>query len=141
MSLLPSLIIIKKHFTMANKLNYDAKTILNIKFSPAEKGYDSLEVDKVFDKIINDYEVTASYLNQLETVNAKQQAKNEELKKEIEKLNFELTSLKKKFDSLKQLSSVNGDNYELIQKITAYERVLYKKGINPKKALSDPDNC
>ena len=126
---------------MANKLNYDAKTILNIKFSPAQKGYDPLEVDQVFDKIINDYEVTASAINQLTLDNAKRLAKNEELKKQVEKLNFELTSLKKKFDSLKQLSSVNGDNYELIQKIAAYERVLYKKGINPKKALSDPDNC
>ena len=126
---------------MANKLNYDAKTILNIKFSPAQKGYDTLEVDQIFDKIINDYEVTASAINQLTLENAKQLAKNEELKKQVEKLNFELTSLKKKFDSLKQLSSVNGDNYELIQKIATYERILYKKGINPKKALSDPDNC
>jgi len=126
---------------MANKLNYDAKTILNIKFSPAEKGYNALEVDKIFDKIIYDYEVTASEINKLVEENVKQRSKNEELKKQLEKLNFELTSLRKKFDALKQASSVTGDNYELIQKINAYERVLYRKGINPKKALSDPDNC
>ncbi len=126
---------------MANKLNYDAKTILNIKFSPAQKGYNSLEVDETFDKIISDYLATASTIDELVQENAKQLAKNDELKKQIQTLSFELTSLKKKFDSLKQASSINGDNYELIQKISAYERVLYRKGINPKKALSDPDNC
>ena len=126
---------------MANKLNYDAKTILNIKFSPAQKGYNSLEVDETFDKIISDYLNTASTIEELVRENAKCQTKNSELKKQVETLNFELNSLKKKFDALKQASSINGDNYELIQKISAYERVLYKKGINPKKALSDPDNC
>ena len=126
---------------MANKLNYDAKTILNIKFSPAQKGYNSLEVDETFDKIISDYLNTASTIEELVRENAKCQTKNSELKKQVEALNFELNSLKKKFDALKQASSINGDNYELIQKISAYERVLYKKGINPKKALSDPDNC
>ena len=126
---------------MANKLNYDAKSILNIKFSPAQKGYNSLEIDETFDKIISDYLTTASTIEDLVKENAKHQTKNSELRKQVEALNFELTSLKKKFDALKQASSINGDNYELIQKISAYERVLYKKGINPKKALSDPDNC
>ena len=41
---------------MANKLNYDGKSLLNIKFSPDQKGYDPLEVDQVLDKIIKDYE-------------------------------------------------------------------------------------
>ena len=126
---------------MANKLNYDAKSILNIKFSPNQKGYDPLEVDQVFDKIIEDYQTQSSSLNLLVEENAKQQAKNEELKKEIERLTLELSSLKKKVDLFKNSNSLNEDNYALLQKIAAYERALYKKGVNPKKALSDPDNC
>ena len=126
---------------MANKLNYDAKSILNIKFSPNQKGYDPLEVDQVFDKIIEDYQTQLASLNLLVEENAKQQAKNEELKKEIERLTLELSSLKKKVDLFKNSNSLNEDNYALLQKIAAYERALYKKGVNPKKALSDPDNC
>ena len=42
---------------MANKLNYDGKAILNIKFSPKEKGYDPDEVDRIFDNIISDYDI------------------------------------------------------------------------------------
>lgn len=126
---------------MAKKLNYDAKSILNIKFSPNQKGYDPLEVDKVFDRIIEDYETQTASLNLLLEENAKQQSKNEELKKEIERLTLELASYKKKIDLLKNTNSLNEDNYALLQKIAAYERALYKKGVNPKKALSDPDNC
>ena len=126
---------------MANKLNYDAKSILNIKFSPNQKGYDPLEVDQVFDKIIEDYQTQLASHNLLVEENAKQQAKNEELKKEIERLTLELSSLKKKVDLFKNSNSLNEDNYALLQKIAAYERALYKKGVNPKKALSDPDNC
>ena len=126
---------------MAKKLNYDAKSILDIKFSPNQKGYDPLEVDKVFDKIIEDYQATIAEINELATQNAKQQQKVEELKKEVESLTLELTSLKKKYDVIKSTNSVNEDNYALLQKIAAYERALYRKGVNPKKALSDPDNC
>ena len=126
---------------MAKKLNYDAKSILNVKFSPAQKGYDTLEVDKIFDKIIEDYETSIAEINELVIENEKQQRKAEELKKEVDRLTLELVSLKKKYDTLKSTNSVNEDNYVLLQKIAAYERALYKKGVNPKKALSDPDNC
>ena len=40
---------------MAKKLNYDTQALLNFKFKPSDKGYDALEVDQVFDKIIEDY--------------------------------------------------------------------------------------
>lgn len=126
---------------MAKKLNYDAKSILNVKFSPAQKGYDTLEVDKIFDKIIEDYETFIAEINELVVENEKQQRKVNELKREVDRLTLELVSLRKKYDTLKSTNSVNEDNYVLLQKIAAYERALYKKGVNPKKALSDPDNC
>ena len=126
---------------MASKLNYDGKTILNIKFSPKEKGYDPDEVDRIFDNIIKDYDTMAAQINELNTKNAKQESKHNEQKAEIERLTFELASLKKQFDALKKTSKINDDNYQLVQKVAAYERVLHRKGINLKKALSDPDNC
>ena len=126
---------------MANKFNYDSKEILNIVFSPAQKGYDSLEVDETFDKIIEDYNSFVSALNDAKAQNEKQQVKIEELKNELEKLKIDFINMKKQYDLLKTTSAVSDDNIKLLTKIAAYEKVLHRRGINLKKALSDPDNC
>ena len=126
---------------MASKLNYDSKEILNVKFSAAPKGYDPLEVDQTFDKIIEDYNAFVSMINEVKIQNEKQQVKIEELKSELEKTRIELINMKKQYDLLKSTSAVSDDNIKLLTKIAAYEKVLHKRGINLKKALSDPDNC
>ena len=126
---------------MATKFNYDSKTILNIKFSPKAKGYDPLEVDQIFDNIIKDYETFTLNLKELARKNDKQKGTIDQLKEELERVTFELGSLRNQFESLKKTSSITDDNYTLVKKVAAYERALYRKGINPKKALSDPDNC
>ena len=126
---------------MANKLNYDGKSLLNIKFSPKQKGYDPLEVDQIFDKIIEDYETLSTSLNEFASKMEQEQSKYQNLKKEFDRVTFQLAALQKKFDALKRVSNINDDNYTLVNKVAAYERVLHRKGINLKKALSDPDNC
>lgn len=126
---------------MATKLNYDAKTILNIKFSPKQKGYDPLEVDQVFDNIIKDYETLMAAINDVVVKNEKQQIKLKDLQKELDDLNVELAATKNKLDALKKKSGITEDNYKLVTKVAAYERVLHRKGIDLKKAISDPDNC
>ena len=126
---------------MANKLNYDSESILNVVFSPKEKGYDPDEVDRIFDNIMKDYDAMAAQINDLASKNAKQQAKIDKLTKDIEQLTLDLASLKNQYEVLKKTSKVTGDNYQLVLKVAAYERVLHRKGINHKKALSDPDNC
>ena len=126
---------------MANKLNYDGKAILNVKFSPKQKGYDPDEVDQIFDNIIKDYETMSKEINELASTNAKQQAKLDEMKQDLDRKTFELASLQKQYDLLKKTSKVTDDNYDLVLKVAAYERALHRKGVNLKKALSDPDNC
>ena len=126
---------------METKFNYDSKALLNFKFSPAEKGYDPLEVDQVFDKIIEDYDALNAALNKLSQANDKASEKYQALKSELDRVKFELATLNKQYSALKQASNITGDNYELVTKVAAYERVLHRKGINLKKALSDPDNC
>lgn len=126
---------------MASKVNFTAETILNIEFSPKEKGYDPLEVDQVFDSIISDYKALNKNLEEQISANDKQKAEIEELKEEIKRKEFDLATLKNQLEALPKASGITDDNYRLLKKITAYERVLYKKGIDPKKALSDPDNC
>ena len=126
---------------MANKLNYDGKSLLNIKFSPKQKGYDPLEVDQIFDKIIQDYETLSTSINELTDKMNQEKSKYQNLKAEYDRLTFQIATLQKKFDALKRVSNVTDDNYTLVNKVAAYERVLHRKGINLKKALSDPDNC
>ena len=126
---------------MANKLNYDSKSLLNIKFSPNQKGYDPLEVDQVLDKIIKDYETLNSAMNGLADKLEQQKGQHDKLKEEFDRVTVQMATLQKKYDALKRVSNVNDDNYTLVNKVAAYERVLHRKGINLKKALSDPDNC
>ena len=126
---------------MAKKLNYDEKSLLNLKFSPAQKGYNADEVDLIFDNIIEDYETNTSQINELLEQNANQLAKIKELKEELDRMTFELASIKKQYNLLKKTSNVTEDNYDLVLKVAAYERALHRKGVNLKKALSDPDNC
>lgn len=126
---------------MEKKLNFTPETILNIKFSPKEKGYDPLEVDKLFDSIIEDYKSFLGNEKELENANAKQLVEINNLKEELARKEFDVATLKKQLQSLPSANGINEDNYKLLKKISAYERILHRKGINPEKALSDPDNC
>ena len=126
---------------MAKKFNYDPKSLLNIKFSPSNAGYDDDEVDLVFDKMIEDYKTFIEERNELVKAKEAEAEKYEKLKVEHDRTEFELASVKKQYDALKKTSGVTDDNYHLVNKVTAYERVLHRKGIDLKKALSDPDNC
>lgn len=126
---------------MTKKINYTPEELLNIQFKPAEKGYEPLEVDQVFDKMIEDYKALQSQIDNLNGENAKLLEEIKKLNEQITKAEIEYAKLKNQFDAIPKVEGLTQDNYELIRKISAYERVLYKKGINPKKALSDPDNC
>ncbi len=126
---------------MANKLNYDSKSLLNIKFSPNQKGYNPLEVDQVLDKIIKDYETLNNAINEIASKVEQQKGQYDKLKEDFERVTVQMATLQKKYDALKRVSNVTDDNYTLVNKVAAYERVLHRKGINLKKALSDPDNC
>lgn len=126
---------------MANKLNYDGKSLLNIKFSPNQKGYNPLEVDQVLDKIIKDYETLNNAINVIANKVEQQKGQYDKLKEDFDRVTVQMATLQKKYDALKRVSNVTDDNYTLVNKVAAYERVLHRKGINLKKALSDPDNC
>ena len=123
------------------KAKHTSETLLNKKFSPAEKGYAPLEVDEVFDEIIEDYKLYEKELKALLEKCEKQNADIEELKKEIRKAELEIAEVKKQYGAFPKDKSVSQDNVKLLKKIDIYERALWKKGIDPKKLLSDPDNC
>lgn len=126
---------------MAMKVKHTSETLLNKKFTPAEKGYDPLEVDEVFDGIIEDYKVYEKELHAANEKCANLQNDINELKKELRKNEVEIAEVKKQYGAFPKNGNVSQDNVKLLRKIDIYERALYKKGIDPKKLLSDPDNC
>lgn len=126
---------------MEKKLNFTSESLLNFKFDPKEKGYDSLQVDQVFDKIIEDYETLKKELQTVTSEKDKHSQEIEKLKSKIEDYELELGKLKQQVAEFSKIKEFSCDNYALLKKVSAYERVLYKKGIDLKKALSDPDNC
>lgn len=125
---------------MANKTNYTPETILNINFAPDGKGYNPLEVDQTLDAIIEDYKVFEKEIKTATDLNIKLDKDLKDLKDKVDKLEIENAKMKKSLAALPK-DGINQDNYQLMRKVKAYERVLYKKGIDLKKALSDPDNC
>lgn len=126
---------------MAKKFNYDSEALLNIKFSPSNAGYDADEVDDVFDKMIKDYDSFNELCDNLAKQKDQEAEKFKSLKEDYDRLEFELASVKKQLALLKKTSGITDDNYHLVMKVNAYERVLHRRGIDLKKALSDPDNC
>lgn len=126
---------------MAKKFNYDSEALLNIKFSPSNAGYDAEEVDDVFDKMIKDYDSFNELCENLAKQKDQEAEKYKSLKEDYDRLEFELASVKKQLALLKKTSGITDDNYHLVMKVNAYERVLHRRGIDLKKALSDPDNC
>ena len=126
---------------MAKKFNYDSEALLNFKFSPSNAGYDADEVDDVFDKMIKDYVSFNELCDNLAKQKDQEAEKFKSLKEDYDRLEFELASVKKQLALLKKTSGITDDNYHLVMKVNAYERVLHRRGIDLKKALSDPDNC
>ena len=126
---------------MANKLNHNSESLLNLKFSPSEKGYKTLEVDETLDLIIDDYKYYEKELKLALQDSEKKDKEIEKLKAEIRRIEVEIAEVKKLYGTLPKNGSISQDNVKLLKKIDVYERALYKKGIDPKKLLSDPDNC
>ena len=123
------------------KAKHTAESLLNHKFSPAEKGYNPLEVDEVFDGIIEDYKAYEKALKEALEECEKQSEDIKELKKQVRQFEVDIAEVKKQYGAFPKNGAVSQDNVKLLKKIDVYERALWKKGIDPKKLLSDPDNC
>lgn len=114
-------------------MNYNSKTLLDVKFSKNVKGYDALEVDETLDQVIEDY---VHYEKQIVT----DSNTIEELKKEIERLKeearkneVEMKKMKNIVDSIPDDPNVNRSNIQYLQRISVLEKALYKRGVDPKK--------
>ena len=114
-------------------MNYNSKTLLDVKFSKNVKGYDALEVDQTLDQVIEDYvNYEKKAIQDQKTIDnltteinkAKQKAREDKI--EIEKLRHQV-------EAIPDSPEVNRDNIKYLQRISVLEKALYKKGVDPKK--------
>ncbi|HKM02498.1 MAG TPA: DivIVA domain-containing protein [Bacilli bacterium] len=114
---------------MSYKFNFDDNQILNHKFSPATKGYDALEVDRFFDKVISDYQETKKALialKKLETDYARLIMVKSDLEARVKLLENRILDYER-------TNGNHRDNFENIRRIAAYEKYLWSIGHDPKK--------
>lgn len=116
---------------MDKKTNFTSKELLEKRFPNTPRGYDPLEVDKVLDKIIEDYEMFENL--PLGTDSEKTLKELEALRKANQELKSELEKEKNKWKYIsKDRKDIHIDNYELLQRIGRLEMIIYEKlNMNP----------
>ena len=117
---------------MAIKLTLNSQQVLNKTFEAVPRGYNPLEVDQYLDRVIRDYRIIEENC----LVEKKEIDKlTEQIKKlESEKKVFEIENAKyeKRFEDIQNNKNVTVDNIDLMKRIAALEKFIYKLGYNPK---------
>ncbi len=118
---------------MDKKTNFTSEELLNKKFSYAKNGYNALEVDKVLDQIIEDYEKYELSSNPTGVDIEKLAKELEALRKENAELKSQLDEERKKWKYIsRDHKDIHIDNYELLQRIGKLEMIIYEKlNMNP----------
>lgn len=118
---------------MDKKTNFTSEELLNKKFSYSKNGYNALEVDKVLDQIIEDYEKYELSSNPSGVDIEKLAKEIDSLRKENQDLKAELEKEKNKWKYIsKDHKDIHIDNYELLQRIGKLEMVIHEKlNMNP----------
>lgn len=114
-------------------MNYNSKSLLDVKFSKNVKGYDALEVDETLDDVIEDYTQYEKQSSLDKKTIEKLSAEITELKDKLLQLEIENKRLQNEVDSIPNTPGVNRDNIQYLKRIADLEKALYKKGVDPKK--------
>ena len=114
-------------------MNYNSKSLLDVKFSKNVKGYDALEVDETLDDVIEDYTQYEKQASLDKKTIEKLSAEITELKDKLLQVEIEKKRLQKEVDSIPNTPGVNRDNIQYLKRIADLEKALYKKGVDPKK--------
>ena len=129
---------------MPIKLKNSSKSLVNKQFSPAAKGYNSLEVDTLFDQVIKDYETVEENILLSKQEERRLKEKIEALRKENIELKVELDNERSRWKYIKKDGKdIHIDNLVLLQRIGKLEKIIYDRlHMNPYEIISfDPDDC
>ena len=96
------------------------KDILEKNFKIDTRGYRPQEVDKFLDIVIRDYEEMMIVASEFEN-------EKKELLEDNIKLKQEIRSLKTKIDVLKDTTSSDGTNVDVLKRLSNLEKIIYGK--------------
>ena len=115
------------------KLNLSSTIVLDKKFKGARNGYDPLDVDIFFDKVLHDYHTIEAneVVSKTEISELKNKVSNCENR--ITQLEIENASLKSRLSNIKEGDAVTKDNVALIKRINLLEKFIFEKGFDPSK--------
>lgn len=117
---------------MAIKLTLCSKEILDTVFTGAVHGYNSLEVDSFLDNVIRDYQIIESNFLVSQKDIESLQNKISELEEKNKFLEIDNKRYEARFEGIKNNDkSVSADNINLVKRISALEKFLWKQGFNP----------
>ena len=118
------------------KLKLSASEINSKEFQAKNGGYDSLQVDRYLDLIVNDYIAFEQYENSTKKLyaNYDELLKTCEIyKSKLSESEYQRTLLQEKVEVLKQNEGNATSNIELLQRISTLEQALYNLGKDPSK--------
>jgi DivIVA domain-containing protein len=118
---------------MNENFNLTRDKILTKKFTPNVKGYNPDEVDDFLDLIIADYAAFDRYMKESKSYIEELELGMNKLKAQNHQLDIENGQMKTRLSGIKDTDQVTSSNIDLIQRINALEKVLYKNGIDPSK--------
>ena len=118
---------------MENKIQLTKEAILNKQFTPNVKGYDPSEVDDFLDRIIEDYKTFEKFEKESKEYIQSLETENRRVKEAYKAVEVDNGKMRARLEGIKEGDHVTKENIELLQKINKYEKVLYAKGIDPRK--------
>lgn len=118
---------------MAEKINYSANSLLNVKFTANTKGYEPNEVDSTLDKVINDYSFYEKYYEEAKKYIKQLEKEVSELNEKNHQFELDLATMKNHLKALSANGANGQNNLALLQRISKLENALYLKGVDPTK--------
>ena len=114
-------------------MNYNSKSLLDVKFKKNVKGYDAYQVDSTLDQVIDDYKFYEKILEENRQTISSLESQNKTLKEKLRQSEILAKKLQKTVDAIPDSPDVTKSNIVYLQRIADLEKALYKRGVDPKK--------
>lgn len=114
-------------------MNYNSKSLLDVKFKKNVKGYDAYQVDSTLDQVIDDYKFYEKTLEENRQTISSLESQNKTLKEKLRQSEILAKKLQKTVDAIPDSPDVTKSNIVYLQRIADLEKALYKRGVDPKK--------
>ena len=114
-------------------MNYNSKSLLDVKFKKNVKGYDAYQVDSTLDQVIDDYKFYEKTLEENRQTISSLESQNKALKEKLRQSEILAKKLQKAVDAIPDSPDVTKSNIVYLQRIADLEKALYKRGVDPKK--------